>query len=528
MTFAVAAKLLSSRVVRATVTGNARGVRQLQRSTGGKLAQGGKSGGIFKGLGNFISRVLKQVAGGISWSFTTLWNWISGAVSALWNFNWDISDTTIDTQIQAMWTSVGGALGGLAGQLVGWTVCGFVPAAAIFTFNEAIGIHLLKELGEEAVDELAGAAANVIQISARTLIQASLLWTYKNVRRALKNPNNVVGRSLRKFFGDEKMSQWGDEDQQDWSFSRKLQNRIESIKSEWWQEFFEEFFDEAFDACNEAGYALAGGMDSWYAQQAELKASGLLGAERTIEVYPNRGDKSERLVLHGPEKLLRGAVSQTLANAQLLNNRDIGLYSFLTPEWMAAQDDDLKVIIEFYSVQGKGSLTAQARKTATRSYITIPNVSRSKCSWSDIKLAAGGSNGFLWGPWSCTAHLKGGRNIRVNAGTEKEGEQLLTQLSLLSENEIDWERDPPITLNKKGGTERSTRSKQQKTVKVYPWAFVLLNTKKLRKYQERKLLGALPPNTLDPALEKVRIHLYDDMEPAKAKNQIAQVLRNTL
>ncbi|TAG73301.1 MAG: hypothetical protein EAZ23_10865 [Oscillatoriales cyanobacterium] len=84
----------------------------------------------------------------ISGIWTKLWSWIVGGVQFIANFNWNISDESIDKQIEGLWDAFGGLLGSAVGRAIGWIGCGLVPAAAIMTFNEALATHLLKEVGE--------------------------------------------------------------------------------------------------------------------------------------------------------------------------------------------------------------------------------------------------------------------------------------------------------------------------------------------------------------------------------------------
>jgi hypothetical protein len=62
---------------------------------------------------------------------------------------------------------------------------------------------LLKEVGEQAIDEMLDAASEVINAGFRMGAQASFLWLYKDVRRALKDPDNTFGQGLRAVLGNQ-------------------------------------------------------------------------------------------------------------------------------------------------------------------------------------------------------------------------------------------------------------------------------------------------------------------------------------
>ena len=187
-------------------------------------------------------------------------------VQFIYNFDWNILDTAIDKQIEGLWNSFGGILGGAAGRIIGWLGCGLVPAATVFSFNQSMGAYLLKEVGEQALDEMLDAASEVINAGFRMGAQATFLWLYKDVRRALKDPSNPFGAALRSVMGDKKIDNWGTGES--WTIAKAVEKKIESIPNTFWRNFTEEALEEGSEACIEAGFAVAGGIDAWLAQQA--------------------------------------------------------------------------------------------------------------------------------------------------------------------------------------------------------------------------------------------------------------------
>jgi hypothetical protein len=239
-----------------------------------------------------------------------------------------LSDTAIDKQIEGLWNSFGGILGGAAGRTIGWISCGLVPAASIFTFNQSLGAHLLLEVGEQAIDEMLDAASEVINAGFRMGAQATFLWLYKDVRRALKDPNNTFGQGLRVVLGSKTIDNWGTGES--WTIAKAVEKRVEAIPNVFWRNFTEELLEEGSEACIEAGYAIAGGIDAWLAQQAMQNVS-VLGSDRTVEITPDRSAPDERIILSGPEAVLRPTIVNVLATHQMLGNRDVGVLINGTP-----------------------------------------------------------------------------------------------------------------------------------------------------------------------------------------------------
>ncbi len=166
---------LASRKIRSSSTGG-----QLIRTWSASATMTTPSSGglvvtIINGALRFGNFLISGVISLISFSFTKLWSWIVSTTQFIYNFDWNISDTAIDKQIEELWDSFGGILGGAAGRIIGWIGCGLVPAATVFSFNQSMGAYLLKEVGEQALDEMLDAASEVINAGFRMGAQATFL-----------------------------------------------------------------------------------------------------------------------------------------------------------------------------------------------------------------------------------------------------------------------------------------------------------------------------------------------------------------
>ena len=378
-------------------------------------------------FGNFLISAISSV---ISFSFTKLWSWIVGGVQFIYNFDWNMSDTAIDKQIEGLWNSFGGILGGAVGRVIGWIGCGVVPAAAVFSFNQSLGTHLLKEVGEQALDEMLDAASEVINASFRMGTQATFLWLYKDVRRALKDPNNVFGKGLRAVLGEKTVDNWGTGES--WTIAKAVEKKIEAIPSVFWRNFTEEMLEEGSEACIEAGYAVAGGIDSWLAQQAMQNIS-VLGADRTVEIIPDRSAPEERIILSGPEAVLRPTIVNVLATHQMLGNRDVGVLVNGTPvdDTIRPGTQERRLIIEFREKTAP-PWRMPTGKTARKRQITVFDIKRG-LSWEEVKVAA---KQYTTGQRLVNAQLDNGHQMQAYASTEDEGLQKIKELLKLSTAEL--------------------------------------------------------------------------------------------
>jgi hypothetical protein len=445
-----------------------------ESSTGGNLIRtwsasatttqgsGGLLETIFNGALRFGNFLISGIASLISFSFTKLWSWIVSGVQFIYNFDWNISDTAIDKQIEGLWNSFGGILGGAVGKAIGWIGCGLVPAATVFSFNQSMGAYLLKEVGEKALDEMLDAASSVINAGFRMGAQATFLWLYKDVRRALKDPSNPFGKALRSFMGNKKVDEWGTGES--WTIAKAVEKKIEAIPSTFWRNFTEEALEEGSEACIEAGFAVAGGIDAWLAQQA-MQQNALLGSDRTVEIIPDRSAPDERIILSGPEAVLRPTIVNTLATHQMLGNRDVGVLINGTPvdDTVTPGTQERTLRVEFREKTAPPWVMPDGKKARKRQ-ITVFDIKRG-LSWEEVKFAA---KQYTSGQRLVNARLDNGHQMQCYASTEDEGLQKIKELLKLSTAEL-----LPNGARDSGYVDPTARSRELPYL-VYPAKAVLV------------------------------------------------------
>lgn len=455
---------------------------------------------IFNGALRFGNFLISGIASLVSFSFTKLWSWIVSGVQFIYNFNWNITDTAIDKRIQGLWTSFGGILGGAAGRAIGWIGCGLVPAATVFSFNQSMGAYLLKEVGEQAIDEMLDAASEVINAGFRLGAQATFLWLYKDVRRALKDPSNPFGAVLRNFVGNKNVDNWGTGES--WTIAKAVEDRIEKIPDTFWRNFTEEMFEEGSEACIEAGFAVAGGIDAWLAQQA-MQQNAVLGSDRTVEIIPDRTVPDERIILSGPEAVLRTTIVNTLATHQLLSDRDVGILvnGAPTAEYVTPGVQERSLHIEFREKPAPPWKMPNGKRARVRE-VTIPNVKRG-LSWEEVKFAA---KQYTSGQRLVTAKLSTGRPVQIYAVTENEGLQKIKELLRLSTAEI-----LPNGVRDSGYVDPTARRRELPYL-VYPCKAVLVWKKRASDLQGREDIAG---NIWEE--HRIKFDLWPDKEPPNIK-----------
>ncbi|MEG4013115.1 MULTISPECIES: hypothetical protein [unclassified Microcoleus] len=488
---------LASRKIRESSTGGNLIRTWSASATTTNQGRGGFLETIFNGALRFGNFLISGIASLISFSFTKLWSWIVSGVQFIYNFDWNISDTAIDKQIEGLWNSFGGILGGAVGRAIGWIGCGLVPAATVFSFNQSMGAYLLKEVGEQALDEMLDAASEVINAGFRMGTQATFLWLYKDARRALKDPSNPFGKALRGMMGDKKVDDWGTGES--WTMAKAVEKKIESIPSAFWRNFAEEAFEEGTEACIEAGFAVAGGIDAWLAQQA-MQRNSVLGSDRTVEIVPDRSAPDERIILSGPEAVLRPTIVNVLATHQMLGNRDVGVLINGTPvdETIRPGTQERRLMIEFKEKTAPPWVMPSGKR-ARRRQITVFDVKRG-LSWEEVKLAA---KQYTSGQRLVNAQLDNGHQMQVYASTENEGLQKIKELLKLSTAEI-----LPNGVRDSGYVDPTTRRRELPYL-VYPAKAVLVWKKRSPDLDGREdLNGRLWTE------QRIEFDLWSDNEPA--------------
>lgn len=486
------------------------------------LSSAQKSGGLTQwivgGLARLGGFLLSALVGLASWTLSALWGLIVQSVNYVWNFNWNVTDKDLDRQAQARWNSYASTLGGLAGNTFGWFACGILPGVTIFAFNKAMGLYVLKNVGEEALEELSANVAAVVRQSIRNLSANAFTWAFKNTRNWLKQPNNVFAQAL---FGNryaQVMKEWGKQGGPSWSFASALEDRIEKIPNQFLRNFLEEFLEEAWDACVEAGFVVANSVESYLAMQKEAQRQ-ILGPERIVEVTPDRESEGERIVLAGPEELVKTQLPQALLIHQFVDNRDIGQFVGETIEDHARVGDlGLRLKIILYNTQAPPWRGAR-NQNPTCVTVTIPDVKRAKLDWADIRQACGGKNGYMWGRFRAEARLDNGRRLKVYGSTKQEAEDRLRSFATLSTAEI---KTFNITEEVKEGDRLVNPGLYKETKRVYPAYCFVINRELVLAADQGKPTGKRRYRD-----KKFRLELWTDQKPYDWDELIQDVLKRS-
>jgi hypothetical protein len=451
----------------------------------------GVTGFLFKQAFSFVSK---------AFSFSALWGRIVNNIQFAVNFDFGASDAALEAQLRGQWVAYAAQLGGVLGNSLGWVLCGVVPGAILFKFNAALGAKVLADVGEEGLDELAANVNGLIQVGTRNLARAGFIRQFQNLRRWLNRPSHPVYGLLPQSLKDA----WAKGDS--WIISQQIEEKIESIANPVLENFVEEFWEELGDSCIEAGYVVANAIDTYLASRDGGQP------ERVIEVTPNREYPSEKFILAGPENEMRATLPQTLANYEILDQRDVGIVSALDPShlFVKAMPLELYCRIEFRSERGN---------EGPRPSYQISSVKRSRIDdYAFIRSICGGDNGYLWGKWKAIATMSDGHTLTSYAASEALAEGRVRDLAQLSDAEI-------LTVNVTHELKEDKRllisGLQRDNEQVKPYRIVITN----RKYFSTPQPGSKASKRGYWVPISARLSISSATKPAEWDETIAEILR---
>ncbi|MCW5315636.1 hypothetical protein GTQ43_20805 [Nostoc sp. KVJ3] len=355
-TLTILAEALQSRLVRTQI--GERVIEGIELST--QNNQGGVLGAIQYVLGGLASLggfILGTIIGFVEFSWSALWGLLVVAQQSLWNFNWNASDADLSTPIKGQYIQLAGQLGLTLGQVFGYAVCGITPGAIVFAFNEPLGTQILTKVSEKFAEQFLQNLGNLLQQALQLEVQILLTNTYKSVRKLLKSTSPIIKQFLGKNnIISNTLDAWGASNSKPWSFAIAQKNFVESIfgKEGAGATFAQQFQLQAQQSCIEAGYVVANTVDTFLAHQALANQTvSVLGAERYVEITPNKSVPDEKIVLAGSEEILKGQIVQTLTTNKQFNGRDLGVvYGELQGE-IRERRYRPEVVLKFYRKQNK-------------------------------------------------------------------------------------------------------------------------------------------------------------------------------
>lgn len=234
---------------------------------------------------------------------------------------------------------------------------------------------------------------------------------------------------------------------------------------------------------------------------------------------------SEDIILSGSEETLKPIIALLVGIRQLIENRDVGdIVAMPLQERVLSEPQTVKLTI-FFHPNKEPPFTFPKGGHELKPYCNISDIDIRKLTWSNIKTAAGGANGYNWGRFLATANMSNRRQIQIYAGSEKEAQERLIALAELSKASI---LTLSVTEEKKKGRRATNKLMYKETTRVYPIYFCVINNEKIlveteRQVRQKGVRGQLAGDFRRKTTKK--IPLWTTKEPGNTKELIREALK---
>lgn len=186
--------------------------------------------------------------------------------------------------------------------------------------------------------------------------------------------------------------------------------------------------------------------------------------------------------LVGNPSNLGTAISLLFGIQQLIADRDIGQWvGYTENEYVIPRPIELKLRIQLYS-SSQPPFTKRLDMPFQRTYVSVPDIERSKLDWDVIKAAVGGTKGYTYGRSICTVEYSNSRQTQVYASNESEAEKIALRLAALSSNTI---RKVTTSTLQKTGVYAEGQPMNRDNIKIYPGYLYILSRKRVLKTEEK-------------------------------------------
>jgi|GEM_PF-1331281 len=433
----------------------------------------------FNALNGWLTNLHRRF---LSFTFTEAWGLFLGTASFIMNFDFNVTDEELDKQFNQRINGLAGRFGELTGCALGFAVCGLGGTAIIFKINKTAALRVADDVIEESFEELGGEINSLGRYLFQTAAEGFLRNEFKNSRRFVKRV--AANPAIKKYLPSQTvkfLDQWGKEPLTPWTFNTAIDDLVEKIPSKPLQNFTEELIDSFKDCCSEIGYVIAQSLDSYRAEQRDLREA-VIGVQRTVQVTPNRSNPNETYYLSGGEHAVRPAITNLIAQHQMIEYRDIGLNIGGIPisEYALTKASPKTVslrLIYYPTPDGSKSRSLHPDVQVWRyPDYEIPYVNPAKLDWSKIKKAMGGVDGFRWGRYRAYGWIEG-RKIEVRGATEAEAVERLEEFADLSLYELQ-----STGTSHKGTSTRQDRAlnRRQQPQRVYPaYCYVMIRRREV-------------------------------------------------
>ncbi|MGL4485383.1 MAG: hypothetical protein ACRCUS_10555 [Anaerovoracaceae bacterium] len=228
---------------------------------------------------------------------------------------------------------------------------------------------------------------------------------------------------------------WG-KSGQPWTIAGKVEDAIQSIPNQGVRVFAESLLDEFVDELTECLFEAVYIIQRTYNDDAAVNnlqnGNYWEAPELIVDVRPNVESKEIVRVTAPSIVLLKERVNNTLADAEIIANRDMGLLiGQPAQDFLSTTPLRRQLVFTYRNVNSPPWRDAQGKPAKTVT-ITVPDV-KLGLNWQQLKLLA---RPFNWGKYRAKADLANGRQMVVFGSSPGEAKSTLMDFHSLCTSEI--------------------------------------------------------------------------------------------
>lgn len=439
---------------------------------------------------------------GNNFSFTRIWNGIVSTFLRIKAFNFNISDQEIDSLIASNIAASGAVIGGVLGTAVGWSTTIWLGAKASlvlpFIGGQFLRNLLMQNVLPEAISEVIGETKSGLSQLARLSIDSLALSAYKNGRAAVIKNIGILQQRLDSEIFNGIVQYLTPDPNQVVSINNGIDKVVDFFPAGFWRNLVDEFLESLQESLIQGGFVVASTFDM--AWQAFLQGErNRLRDSRSVAVYPDTTNTSDKLVFHGPTEMLISDIQTTLNIHHAIDSKDVG-------EFVGEPLKDFyrkgtfrpRLTVEFRNVKEKPFITPDGKRASSWQY-TIPEP-KMGLSWNTVKQAC---RAYQWGRFRAIAKLDNNGQMVVFGASAAIAQEKLEELLELSNANI-------LSLNVSEERVRNTNLRKD-SQQAYPYKATYL----FRRGSSNGLNGRTDLEGNEWVDEIQKMYLYPDTEPEK-------------
>lgn len=204
---------------------------------------------------------------GVLVTITALFIAAKTIIPIIFRFDFNISDKKIEEAMKTSLDQLYEPFGEFLGNALGFLVCGAAPGALAFVFSPVMAYTILREVGEEAYEELVPQMSNLMRMAGKSYANAMALQAFGSARKWIKRPGTPFHEIFKRILGAKGLKEWGEQNDAPFILNNKINERIEKIEDKNIQALAEGAWEGFVEGCGEGANVVSHRLQDQLATQ---------------------------------------------------------------------------------------------------------------------------------------------------------------------------------------------------------------------------------------------------------------------